>query len=392
MPERQQEKKAGDSAFEKRVRRRVAAREHTFYVGATPGLGGLLAQEVESRLGLAVTRVTGGVEFSARLEKLWEAALHLRLANRILVRLSTFTADGFNGLERRTAEIPWELWLPADADIEVVVTTHHCRLYHSGAVAERVEKVVAKALPGGGKGSVPQKIYVRGEDDHFTLSLDAVGEPLFKRQVKTHGGRAPIRETLASAILAMAGYTGDEPLVDPMCGAGTFSLEAAMLATQTPPGLFRQFAFEAWPSFRGKGFAHLKREGEVGMRRFDSPLIFASDLDEGAVGRLGKTLAAMPFGQAVSLQSADFFALDPASLASGPGLVVFNPPYGKRIKGGNDAFVKRLLTHLGTEWKGWKTAIAVPKAQVPRPLPSGFHEHPMSHGGLDLSVIIGQIA
>lgn len=391
MQEQQHEKKQGDSAFEKRVRRRVAAREHTFYVSAAPGLGGLLAQEMERSLGLTVTRVTGGVEFTARLEKMWEAALHLRLANRILVRLGSFTADGFPRLERRAAEFPWELWLPADADIDVVVTTHHCRLYHSGAVAERVKNVVARALKGGGKGTIPQKIYVRGEDDRFTLSLDAVGEPLYKRQVKTHGGRAPIRETLAFAILSMAGYTGDEPLVDPMCGAGTFSIEAAMRATNTPPGLFRQFAFEAWPSFREKGFAHLKRKGIDAVRGFTSPMIFASDLDEGAVGRLGKTLSLMPFGEIISLQSTDFFALDSTSLTKVPGLVVFNPPYGKRIKGGNDAFVKRLLAHLAIHWRGWKTAIAVPRQQVPRPLPAGFHEHPMSHGGLDLAVIIGQL-
>ena len=219
-----------------------------------------------------------------------------------------------------------------------------------------------------------------------------MGEPLYKRQVKTHGGRAPIRETLAFAILTMAGYTGDEPLVDPMCGAGTFSIEAAMHATKTPPGLFRQFAFETWPSFREKGFAHLKRKGKEGGIGFSSPIIFASDLDEEAVGRLGKTLALMPFGGAISLQSTDFFALDPPSFTKVPGLVVFNPPYGKRIQGGNDAFVKRLLAHLATHWRGWKTAIAVPRQQVPRPLPAGFHEHPMSHGGLDLSVIIGKLS
>jgi len=372
------------------VRRRVAAREHTFYVSAAPGLGGLLAQEVEACLGREVTRVTGGVEFTARLETLWEVALKLRLANRILVRLGAFKAESFDKLERRTAEIPWELWLPADSETEVVVTAHHCRLYHSGAVAERVKAVVGRALPGGG-GRVPQKIYLRGEDDRFAISLDAVGEPLYKRGVKTHGGRAPIRETLASAILTMAGYTGDAPLVDPMCGAGTFSLEAAMRVTNTPPGLFRDFAFEQWPSFREKGFAHMKREAAGAVREVPAPVIFASDLDREAVDRLGTTLDLMPFGKAVSLQACDFFSLDPVSLVPKPGLVVFNPPYGKRIKGGDDAFVKRLLDHLAAQWGGWTAALAVPKQQVPRPMPPGFQGHPMSHGGLDLSVIIGQL-
>ncbi|SCY70196.1 THUMP domain-containing class I SAM-dependent RNA methyltransferase [Desulfoluna spongiiphila] len=368
----------------------MAGRDHTFYVSATPGLGGLLAQEAEACLGLEVTRVTGGVEFTARLESLWQAALSLRLANRILVRLASFKAENFDKLERRIAEIPWELWLPTDADPEVVVTTHHCRLYHTDAVAQRVKGVVDQALPGG-EGRVPQKIYLRGEDDRFTLSLDAAGEPLYKRGVKTHGGRAPIRETLASAILTMAGYTGDAPLADPMCGAGTFSLEAAMRATRTPPGLFRRFAFEQWPSFREKGFAHMKREAEKAISDVSAPVIFASDLDQGAVDRLGATLAELPFGKAVGLRASDFFSLDPASVSSVPGVVVFNPPYGKRIKGGNDAFVQRLLDHLAAHWGGWTAALAVPKQQVPRPMPRGFHGHPMSHGGLDLTVIIGRL-
>ena len=386
-----QEKKEGDSAFEKRVKRRISARDHTFYLSTAPGLGGLLAEELEACLGMAVTRVTGGVEFTARLESMWKAALNLRLANRILVRLASFPADGFSRLERRVAEIPWELWLPADADIEVVVTTHHCRLYHTGAVAERVQKVVGRALEGGGKGTRPQKIYVRGDDDRFVLSLDAVGTPLYKRHVKTHGGRAPIRETLAAAVLAMAGYHGEGPLVDPMCGTGTFSLEAAMVATGTPAGIFRSFAFQAWPSFKERGFAHLKRQGEAGVTSGHAGAIFASDVDAGAVGRLTETLAGLPFGGVISPQVGDFFTLDPASLGCGLGLVLFNPPYGMRLREGSDAMVPRIMDRLFAVWGGWKMAMAIPREQVPRPLPAGFHEHPMSHGGLDLSVIVGSV-
>ena len=379
----------GDSAFAKRVKRRVTARDHTYYVSTTPGLGAMLADEMERCLGITGDRVTGGVEFSARLEVMWRAALHLRMANRILVRLATFPADNFSRLERRVAEIPWELWLPADADIEVVVTTHHCRLYHTDAVAERVEQVVAKALKGSGKGSIPQKIYLRGKDDRFTVSLDAVGDALYKRKIKTHGGRAPIRETLAAAVLAMAGYTGEGPLVDPMCGAGTFSLEAAMVATNTPPGFFRSFAFEAWPSFREKSFAYLKGKGAEGICALEAPMIFASDLDGGAVARLEKTRAAQPFAGAIGLQVSDFFGLDSASFSDTPGVIVFNPPYGKRIKGGNNAIVARLLAQLAEAWPGWRAAIVIPRDQVPRPLPRGFEDHPISHGGLDVSVVVG---
>ena len=380
------------SAFEKRVKRRIASRQHTFYISTAPGLIGRLEREVAETLGVIPERLTGGVSFAGRLERMWEAALSLRFANRILVRLAEFSASDFRRFEKRCREVPWELWLPEGAAVEVAASAHHCRLYHTGAIEERVGRVVDTAL--GGRGQMAaQRITVRGENDRFTLSLDATGDALYKRDLKVHGGRAPIRETLAAAILDMVGYTGAEPLVDPMCGTGTFSIEAAMVASHTAPGLFRSFAFEAWPSFRLPAFQHL-REGLLAKKMAAPAKIVASDGDGEAIRRLKETLPHLPFGEAITPLQADFFELTPEALGlKEPGVVVFNPPYGKRIAGGGSELVLRLVERLSSCWAGWRIAIAVPKNQIPSSLrkKSSLSVYPLAHGGLDLSVLCGTL-
>ena len=379
-----------ESAFEKRVKRRIFSRGHTFYVSAAPGLLGLLEKEIQKTLGVVTRREVGGVGFDGRLPELWKAALSLRFANRILLRVAEFKATDFRKLEAKCRQVPWELWLPEGAHVEVVSTMHRCRLYHSAAVSERVASAVEESL-GAKEGGVFQRLCVRGEDDRIILSLDATGVPLYKREVKTHGGRAPIRETLASAILKMAGYTGEEPLVDPMCGTGTFSFEAAMVASKTAPGLFRAFAFESWPSFRPSFFAHLKRELLKNCRPAPFP-IFASDADAVALARLEEGVKSLPFDATILAEVSDFFDLSPERLGvSVPGVLVFNPPYGKRISGGGNPLVEKILKHLFARWADWRVAIAVPSQQISKPLPKGFFLYPLAHGGLDLSVLVGRI-
>ncbi|WP_172683790.1 hypothetical protein [Desulfosarcina cetonica] len=128
-----------------------------------------------------------------------------------------------------------------------------------------------------------QTLFVRVVEDRFSLSLDSSGPALYKRGYKTGAARAPIRETLAAAILMTAGYDPARPLVDPMCGAGTFSLEAAMMAKHVAPGANRDFAFMGWPAFAANPWAFLKRQAHRQMVVLDRPRIFASDLDADAV-------------------------------------------------------------------------------------------------------------
>ena len=107
-----------------------------------------------------------------------------------------------------------------------------------------------------------QRLFIRGVDDRFSVSIDSSGDLLYKRGIKTLAGTAPVRETLAAAILMLAGYSGNEALVNPMCGSGTFAVEGALMARNIPPGWNRSFAFMGWPGFRPAQWRHIRNAAE----------------------------------------------------------------------------------------------------------------------------------
>ncbi|MCU0563340.1 MAG: hypothetical protein MUE48_05275 [Desulfobacterales bacterium] len=384
-------------ATEKRLKRQVIGRRHAFFAVTAPGLEDLALAEIAA-LGLEGRPVTGGVEFAGRLHDAYLANLQLRTAGRILMRIAAFTTTRFSELEKEAAAIPWELYLKPGTLGRVRVAVHHCRLHHTDGIAERVAAGVARRLsatPAAGAGSAAtQQLFVRGADDRFTLSLDSSGERLHLRGVKTHAGRAPLRETIAAAALMRAGYGGDEPLVDPMCGTGTFALEAALMARRIPPGWFREFAFGGWPAFRPQRWAHLRRTAEEGMRLLPQPRIFASDIDPEACSALESCLPAAGLTDAVQVRQADFFALDPGELSlSAPGLVVLNPPYGRRL--GTPAESRGLMgavtARLRERFAGWRFVLVAPAAARPAGLPAGTAVHPVFHGGLNVRFYIGRL-
>ena len=169
--------------------------------------------------------------------------------------------------KKKLSDIPWELFLFAGPLPQVHATARHCKLYHSEAISERLLTAIAARkknaeflAPHKKFLTTPQTIYIRGVDDRFTISIDSSGENLYKRGIKKHGGKAPLRETAAAAALMLAGYTGAEPLVDPMCGSGTFALEAALMSKNIAPGSYRDFAFMGWPSYQHQRWMYLKQE------------------------------------------------------------------------------------------------------------------------------------
>jgi putative N6-adenine-specific DNA methylase len=246
------------SPFFKRIKRHVIGREHTFFAATPPGFEPICLRELSSLhpvVGNARV-IPGGVEFKGRLDDCYRANLSLHLPNRILMRIIAFKSSNFRQLERKVSDIPWELYLHPGSLLKVHVATKHCRLHHSAAISDRFQKTVASQLSAIQHDEKPlkttdaeQNIFVRGKDDRFTVSIDSSGELLYKRGLKKHTGKAPLRETLAAASLLLAGYKGSQPLIDPMCGAGTFSLEGALIAKCIPPGWFRDFAFRGWPSY-----------------------------------------------------------------------------------------------------------------------------------------------
>jgi len=285
-------------------------------------------------------RVNGGVAWEAGIEGLYRANLWLRTATRVLVRLGEIEARDFARLRRRAAALPWERFVAAGTPIEAVVTARHCRLYHTGAIAERIAGAVADHLGAPAEGVEPVRIIVRGEDDRFQISVDSSGELLHRRGWRTEAGDAPLRETLAAGLLLLAGYTGGEPLCDPTCGAGTLVLEAAALATRRAPGVGRSFAFERFPGHDGALLERLRAEARAGVRAAPAA-IRGSDADAEVIAVARRNAERAGLGDAVELTVADATTL---RLPGPPGLIVANPPYGHRLGATKDLY--RVLGRL----------------------------------------------
>ncbi len=386
----------GRSAFDKRVRRHVAGRMRDYFAVTAPGFEDICRRELID-LGMACpgpADETGGVSFSGRFVDCQRANLYLRSATRILLRVDTFTATNARQLTRQCAAVPWELFLPPGALPCIRATSRRSRLYHTDLITESVREGLIGRLGEASESRAsdfPQTLLVRLTDDGVTLSLDSSGEPLYKRGFKPGPARAPIRESMAAGILMRAGFDAARPLVDPLCGSGTFSLEAAMMAKRMAPGGQRPFAFMAWPAFREGQWHYLMREAEAAQRQLDRPMIFASDIDGPACDRLTRRIADEGLADAVRVAVRDFFDCEAGQYGGGPGLVAINPPYGVRIgeaAAAEDLF-RRIGRHLETAFSGWRVAVIVPDSEWLRGFPVSGHQQPLMHGGLSLTLAVG---
>jgi putative N6-adenine-specific DNA methylase len=292
--------------------------------------------------------------------------------------------------------VDWTLYLKPAQPVRVHVTTRRCRLYHKGAVGERILGVIAKQIgPARSAGAdSTQRLFVRGVGDGFTLSLDSSGSMLHKRGIKQDVGRAPIRETLAAGALMMAGHPPGMPVVDPMCGNGTFSLEAAMMAAGVPPGWHRAFAFTEWPGFSSPTWRHIRKiAGERMSADASAPTVFASDLRADAVAALKQIAAQMGVGGRIAPAVRDFFAIDGGRMPGGAGTLVLNPPFGRRLGRRHDILedYHRIGDHLRIAFPGWRVALFCPAETAPVFKGLQLQQTPVPHGGLRLILLTGRI-
>ena len=394
--------------LEKRIKRHILGKERSFFVSTLPGLEHVCRDELTALFTMKdVPSVKGGLTFQGRVHTCYIANLELRTANRILMRIETFKATNFRQLEKKLEKVPWELYVSIFNKCDIMVTAHHSRLYHTEAVKERVQKVLKERLSetdgtwtGEQKEVIfPQKLYIRAVGDLFTVSIDSSGDLLHKRGLKTEVGKAPIRESIAAAVLKLAGYTGGGILLDPMCGAGTFSLEGALMANRVPAGWFRTFAFTGWPCFRPARWEYIRREAQQSMIKIKDPVIFASDKDPRICRNLKNVVQDSGLSNTVSVMEQDFFDLRPCSqygsAANGQGnLVVINPPYGRRLANKHQAvkLFKEICQKVKSDFRGWKIALIVPTKNLLHAVPFRFTSHDFFHGGLHLRLVIGKIS
>ncbi|MFL5310108.1 MAG: class I SAM-dependent RNA methyltransferase, partial [Myxococcales bacterium] len=303
-----------------------------------PGLEPVLQSELRG-LGMPARSVPGGAELKGEMRDVERLNLWLRTASRVLVRLGEVKATSFTELVRKASALPFETVARPGEPVALRVTCRKSRLYHSGAVAQRLHE----ALQGRLGGEVPladhdeesahpaQLLLARFDHDVCTVSGDSSGALLHRRGYRLAQSQAPLRETLAAAVLLAAGYTGAEPLLDPLCGSGTIPIEAALIARRRAPGLVREFAFQRWPGHDARGFESLRAEAREHQLERSPAAIASSDADAAAIAAAQGN--AQRAGVAADLRF-DLAPLREARPPAGaPGLIATNPPYGVRLRG-----------------------------------------------------------
>lgn len=308
----------------------------------------------------------GGLDFRADLAGLYRANLSLRSASRVLVRLGNFFyARTFDELRSGAARLAWERYLHPGQPVQIRVTCRKSRLYHSEAVAERIGLAIAERLgqacprPHASSDEEPaepaQLIVARLVNDRITLSIDSSGENLHRRGYRLASAKAPLRETLAAAILFASGWDKLAPLIDPFCGSGTIPIEAALLALQIPPGLNRRFAFMDWPNF-DQALWEDTRQQAISQQKSDGPILLASDRDEGAIRMAQANAERAGVAGKIRFERQAVSAIQPPAQA---GWIVCNPPYGERVSANQD--LRNLYAQLGnvlrTQCPGWNVSI-----------------------------------
>jgi putative N6-adenine-specific DNA methylase len=345
-----------------------------------PGTEALLERELAA-LGIKGRAVPGGVELQGDAATIRRVNLESRLASRLLLRLGTFRTLHLNELEKLTGKLDVAPYLRADQPLAVRATCRKSKIYHSGAAEERVSRALAKKLGAAElmlaqsnleeDDAPPQTVLVRFEHDVCTLSLDTSGAHLHKRGYKLETAKAPLRETLAAALLADAGYTGDT---------------AAMIATRTAPGLLRTFAFERWPSHDPRAL-RAQRETLDKRRRPASAPIVASDRDEGAVRATQRN------AERARVQiDVRHHALSDAQPPADHGLLLTNPPYGERV--GDARRLRDLYAALGKlatrQFAQWTVGFITTDARLAQASGLAFTRTsaPVPHGGLRVKLYL----
>ena len=355
------------------------------FLVAPPGLEKALVEEVREAGFAKPKMMPGGVRFRGNWRDVWRANLELRGAVRVLARLGGFSAMSLGALEKRAVDFPWLQVLRRDVPVRVEVVSQKSKIYHQGAAAERIERAISEELgaPTGPEGEITLK--VRIEDNLCTLSIDTSGESLHKRGHKIYTGKAPIRESLAALFLRQCGFDGSEPVVDPMCGSGTFVLEAAEMAAGLQPGRDRDFAFQKLASFDAAAWDAMKARATTAATdvRF-----YGSDRDAGAI--TSSTANAKRAGVA-ELTRFEKKAVSEITPPDGPpGLVMVNPPYGARI--GNKKLLFGLYGSLGktlmAQFSGWRVGIVTSDGGLARAtgLPFRPPAPPVAFGGLKVTL------
>lgn len=367
-----------------------------------PGLEKLCALELAT-IGIRGKPEEGGVAWTGPTESVARANLWLRTASRVIVRVAEIRATAFFELEVQARSIRWDRFVAAGSAVEFRVTCRKSKLYHSDAVAQRFADAIQRQVKGVRVGSTDeagdeetqhmdrQLFVVRFNHDVCTVSVDSSGALLHLRGYRQQLAKAPLRETLAAAVLLGAGWKGDSPLTDVMCGSGTIPIEAALIARRMAPGRNREFAFQRWPGVDARIWTTLLAEARAGELSKAPVEIVGADRDAGAIVASRANAQRAGVAEDVRFIEQPVSALSPADP---PGLVASNPPYGVRV--GESDPLRNLYAQLGNVLRrrrpGWTLALLSADARLEQQTRLPFAEALRTrNGGIPVRLMVAEV-
>lgn len=355
------------------------------FLATAPGLENALYEEVRGKGFKQAKAIQGGVTIQGGWPEVWRANLWVRGASRILARIASFQVMHLSQLDTHSREVPWGDILKPHTTFRVEVVCSKSRIYHSDAAAERIIKAITETLKAKHSPEADITIMARIHRDICTISVDTSGELLHKRGYKESVNKAPMRENMAALFLQQCGYKGDEPVFDPMCGSGTFVIEAAEIAARLNPGRARHFAFEKFVNFDKDAWEKMRSV----QRQSSSDLcLYGSDRDEGAIKMSIENATRAGVTGLTEFKHQTISDMSPPSATA--GLVILNPPYGTRI--GDKKKLMPLYQTLGAvlrgRFSGWRVGIITADAGLAKAtgLPFLPQAEPVQHGGLRVSL------
>ena len=355
--------------------------EFEIFLVAAPGTEDGLLIEAQTLKFSKPKLVAGGVTVHGGWREVCRANLEIRIAARVLVRIGSFHVAQLSQLDKLARKFEWGKFLRSDVPVSVEATCKKSRIYHAGAASQRIETALREdhgiTISEGAEVSIKARI----ENNLCTISIDTTGESLHKRGHKEAIGKAPMRENLAAYFLQHCDFNGAETVVDPMCGSGTFMIEAAEIAAGLKPGRARNFAFEHLKNFDAKAWQAMHSADESPKTTLQ---FYGSDRDAGAIKMSRANAVRSGVADCISFQQQ---AISNLSAPVGePGLVIVNPPYGTRI--GDKKPLLALYAALGqtlqVKFKGWRVGIVTTERTLAAAtgLPFKSPHGPINHGGL----------
>jgi putative N6-adenine-specific DNA methylase len=335
--------------------------DRAYFATTSKGLEKVLAEEIAALGGRRISVGTGGVSFFGSLELSYRANLWLRTANRVLLNLSEFGAATPDALYEGARKIHWPDLFPARSSIAVDASVRESDITNSLFAAQKTKDAVvdrfretAGTRPDVDIAAPDVRVHVRIVRDLCTVSLDTSGESLNRRGYRADPAEASLRETVAAGIVLLSGWSGDIPLADPVCGAGTILIEAALIASRTAPGFLRSsFGFQRLADYRPKLWETLLAEaGEKAIRSGFAP-IEGSDISGEAVKAAVRNARKAGVSDLVSFSVRDIRDFSPDGP---PGIILCNPPYGMRMAP-EDERIESIYRAMGEAFKkrcrGW---------------------------------------